>query len=112
MSFCPKCGAALKVEQPTAPPPPPSMTYRRNEKEEKEEKQEKGEKHEKRGYSFLGPLIGGLVLILLGLVTYLRITLSISQDIINAFVLVVIGIIIIIAAIYAATMASRRHPNP
>ncbi len=119
MSFCPKCGAALKFEQtaaPPPPPPPPSTTYRRRnekgEKEEKEEKQEKGEKHEKRGYGFLGPLIGGLILIFIGLVGYLQITLSVPQGIVNAFVLVVIGIIIIIAAIYAAAMATRRHPRP
>jgi predicted lipid-binding transport protein (Tim44 family) len=125
MSFCPKCGAALKVEQPpvaAAPPPPqapPAPPYRaekeekheKREKEEKHEKKEKTEKGEKREYGYIGPLIGGLVMIALGVMFYLAITTSIG-NVAWAFFIILIGIIIIIGAIYAATMASRRQPQP
>jgi F0F1-type ATP synthase assembly protein I len=126
MSFCPNCGAALKAVQPTAAAPPaPSRAekeekrekHEKGEKREKEEKdqrekREKTEKHEKRGYEygFAGTLVGGLILILLGLMFYIALTTTIGWGVIGAFCAVIIGIIIIIGAIYAATMASRRHP--
>jgi cation transport ATPase len=124
MSFCPKCGAALKVEQPSvaeAPPQaPPALPYRaekgeKREKQEKEEKHEKGEKTEKREkqeHGYIGPLIGGLILILVGFIFYLEITTMIASGVLWAFFFVIIGIIIIIGAIYAASMASRRQPQP
>jgi len=40
-------------------------------KTEKREKSEKAEKHEKREYGYIGPLIGGLILIAVGLMAYL-----------------------------------------
>jgi F0F1-type ATP synthase assembly protein I len=124
MSFCPNCGATLKAVQPTAAAQP---TPSRAEKEEKGEKHEKGEKrekeekdqrekrektekHEKREYGFAGPLVGGLILILFGLMFIITLTTTISWGVIGAFFAVIIGIIIIVGAIYAATMASRRHP--
>jgi Ca2+/Na+ antiporter len=124
MSFCPKCGAALKVEQPSvaeAPPQaPPAPPYRaekgeKREKQEKEEKHEKGEKTEKREkqeHGYIGPLIGGLILILVGFIFYLEITTMIASGVLWAFFFVIIGIVIIIGAIYAATMASKRQPQP
>jgi len=119
MSFCPKCGAALKVEQPPAEAAPPAPyrgekaeKHEKREKEEKErgEKREKGEKHEKREYGFVGPLIGGLILIFLGLMFFLAMTTAISWGAAAAIFLVIVGIIIILGAIYAMTMAGRRHP--
>jgi len=112
MTFCPKCGAALKAEQATVETR--TRTYRRDEKAEKEEKSEKSEKtekHEKRGYSFLAPLIGGLVLIFIGLVSYLDITGVVDRRIVWALFFVAIGVIIIVGAIYGSVMASRRHPR-
>jgi len=119
MSFCPNCGAPLKVEkpvaaQPAAPPPP--VRYRgekaeKQERDEKREKHEKGEKREKGEYGFMGPIIGGIVLIIIGLLSYLSITRVISGEIIGAVILVVIGVAIIIGVIYAAGMASRRYPR-
>lgn len=120
MSFCPKCGAALKVEQPPAEAAPPAP-YRaeKAEKHEKREKREKGEKeerekaekHEKREFSYIGSLIGGLILISIGLIFYLALTTSINVAVIGAFFIVIIGVIIILGAVYAAMMASRRHPE-
>jgi len=119
MAFCPKCGAPLKAEKPKEQPvaaPAPSIVYRgekaeKHEKEEKGEKGEKGEraeKHEKREFTFIGPLIGGLVLIFLGVISLLQITGRINKEILWALFFVVIGILIIVGAI----MASRRHPKP
>jgi uncharacterized membrane protein YvbJ len=114
MAFCPKCGAALKAESVAAP----RTTYRRNEKSEKDEKNEKdgrnekSEKHEKHGYSFLGPLIGGLVLIFIGLTSYLQITQAIDTKMMWAFFFVIVGVIIIVGGIVGVAMAGRRHPRP
>jgi uncharacterized membrane protein len=106
MAFCPKCGAALKAEQPRY------IAERvKGEKEEKKEKAEKAEKHEKREkheYAFIGPLIGGLILIIIGLMSYLHITGYVRREMIGAFFLVILGILVILGAIFAA----RRTPKP
>jgi uncharacterized membrane protein YvbJ len=109
MVFCPKCGAPLTVEQATPQPARPP-TYR-HEKEEKSEKgQEKREKHEKREYAFIGPLIGGLILLFIGLSAYLSVT-GYDPRVLWALFFVAVGVLIIVGAIYGATMASRRHPR-
>ena len=107
MTFCPKCGAPLKAERP--------QEWRRRaekgekaEKAEKSEKREKAEKHEKREFGFVGPLIGGLILIFLGLMFYLQLLGYRVWEIAWAFFFIIIGIIIIIGTIYA----TRRHPRP
>jgi len=64
MNFCSKCGATLG-------PLPPRVRREKEEKHEKREKSEKAEKHEKREYSYIGPLIGGLILIAVGLMAYI-----------------------------------------
>lgn len=119
MAFCPKCGAALKAEKPpveAAPAPARPRTEKaekaekaeKREKEEKTEKGEKEEKHEKGEFGILGPLIGGLVLIFLGLMSYLQVTGMLGREVVGASFLIIIGVIIIVAAIYA----TRRHPKP
>jgi len=113
MSFCPRCGASLKAEQVTARAPP--VTYRKDEKaekREKSEKSEKGEKREKGEYSFVGLLIGGLIVMLVGLVAYVDITGIASGRLVWAVFLVIIGLVIIIGAIYVALTVPRRHPKP
>jgi len=116
MAFCPKCGAPLKVKQPPAeaariPAPVRTEKAEKHEKGEKEEKREKTEKYEKREFGFMGPLIVGLILIFLGLMSYLQLTGFIGREIAGALFLFIIGIIIIIVGIYAAMMAARRHPR-
>lgn len=117
MIFCPKCGAPLKAEKPSEQPAAPTpMAYRgekaeKHEKEEKGEKGEKAEKYEKREYAFIGPLIGGLILIFLGFMAYLQISGFLGREVAGATFLIIIGIIIIVAAIYASMAASRRHPK-
>ena len=121
MNFCPKCGASLKVEKAAAPAPtPPPSPHVKVEKEEKHEKEEKGEKHEgaekeeryeKRESAFMGPLIGGFILIFAGLAFYTMLTSSISWQTLGAIFFVVIGIIVIAGAVYAAMKVARRHPR-
>lgn len=123
MNFCPKCGATLKAEKaaaaaPTTAPQPPTQ-HVKVEKEEKQEKEEKGEKtepekgerHEMRESAFIGPLIGGFVLVFAGFAFYAMLTGMFSWQTVGALFFVVIGIIVIAGAIYAASMASRRHPR-
>jgi len=104
MSFCPKCGTPLKAQPASMGSRP---TYRRDEKAEKGEKTEKREKGEKHEYGFLGPLIGGLILIFIGAASFLKI----DSSVIWAFFLVLIGVLIIVGAAYGYMMAARRHPK-
>jgi len=111
MAFCPKCGASLKVETQVAASHRREKEEKQEKAEEKEEKREKTEKHEKREWGFLGPLVGGIILIFIGLMTYLQITGLIGKENASAFILIVVGIVIMIAAVYGAILASRRHPK-
>jgi len=110
MSFCPKCGEPLKVVQPTAEAMPP--TPYRAEKAEKREKGEKEERYEKREYEYVGPLTGGLFLMLVGLIFYFMVTASLRWETAGALFFIVLGIIIMVGAIYGVTVAARRHPKP
>jgi len=127
--FCPKCGTALKPAPPppaapTPAPPPPPYREEKHEKREKEEraekreKEEKGEKHEKhekyerRELSYLAPLVGGLILILLGLMLYMTTHFAVQPQIWVAIFFITIGVIVIIAGAYAVTVATRRSPQP
>jgi uncharacterized membrane protein YvbJ len=109
MVFCPTCGAALKVEQ-AGPQRERAVRYG-HEKEEKV--REKREKHEKHEYAFMGPLIGGLILVFVGLSVYLSVeeATPAAHAMLWAVFLIFIGVAIIVGAVYAALMASRRHPR-
>ncbi len=123
MAFCPRCGASLKAVSAGQPAPPPAQPYYgRNEKSEKNEKQEKQEKNEhpqrtekqEKGESgFIGYLIGGLILITLGLFAVLQLSNYFTDPGQSwAIMLLIIGIIIIVGAIYVAMVARRRSPQP
>jgi uncharacterized membrane protein YvbJ len=115
MVFCPKCGASLKAEQQTGQVArPPTYRHEKEEKSEKGEKREKSEKREKREkheYAFIGPLIGGLILVFLGVMAYLSIANVVERRVWIALFFILIGIVIIFGAIYGAMLASRRHPK-
>ena len=108
MVFCPKCGAALKAEKTRAHR---AEKGEKQEKQEKQEKREKSEKYEKREFGFIGPLIGGLILVLLGFISYLQVIGFFGREIVGALFLVMIGVIIIVVGLYAMVLASRRHPR-
>ena len=116
MTFCPQCGASL------AKGLAPTVHYRsekaekqeKQEKQEKEEKMEKGEqqeKYEKREYGVLGPLIGGIILIIVGFMAYLVTTEVITFRSILPFVLVIIGVVVIIGVIVGVATARGRNPR-
>jgi uncharacterized membrane protein YvbJ len=118
MVFCPHCGASLKgTAAPALAPPTQPYRYEKAEKNENREKQEKaehperGEKQEKSEAGFVGYLIGGLILITIGVFALLDLTspLNSSQDL--AAMLLVIGIIIIVGAVYIATRARKHFPS-
>ena len=123
MVFCPRCGASLKDTSPGQPAPPSQPYPRRNEKSEKNEKnekqeknnrQEKGQNQEKGETGFIGYLIGGLILITLGLFSILQISnyFEAKSGQSWAIMLLIIGVIIIIGAIYVAMTARKRSPKP
>ncbi len=122
MTFCPRCGASLKVDSGArATTPPYSPQYRqKGEKAEKQEKDEKNEKNEKNepekqekgSYGFVGWLIGGLILITIGVFSILSINFNFDVRQGWAFFLLIIGIIVIVGAIYIATQARKRSPLP
>ncbi|MGA3289104.1 MAG: zinc ribbon domain-containing protein [Candidatus Bathyarchaeia archaeon] len=100
MAFCPKCGAALKSTTPSEVVP----ESEEQEKQEKHENPADVEIQDKNQYGFVRYLIAGLILIIVGVFAILDLTSRISasgQDI--AIVLIIIGIIIIIGAIYVTT---------
>jgi predicted lipid-binding transport protein (Tim44 family) len=118
MTFCPRCGASLKIETPTqAPPaasyaPQPPMRNEKSEKQEKNQQQpEKGEKHEKGEFGFVGFLIAGLVVLLIGVVAFLRVSGALASAWEGPITMLVIGFAIIIVGVYVATMARRRNPH-
>jgi uncharacterized membrane protein YvbJ len=120
MGFCPRCGAPLKLEAPVQAQPAPPAPRReekaeKGEKQEKREKQEpeKGEKHEKGEYGFVGWLIGGLILIFIGAMAFLNIHYHfVTPAVGTALFLLIVGVTIIIAAIYLVTTARKRSPSP
>lgn len=120
-SFCPQCGATLKVGAPTPPVIPEHYRREKSEKAEKQEKQEKEEKMEKgeqaekyeaRGYNVLGPLIGGIILIFVGLIFYLAVTDVLDFHDIFPFLMIVIGAVVILGVAVAAFMAKEKNPRP
>jgi cation transport ATPase len=126
MVFCPRCGASLKDTSPGQPTPSAQPYPRRNEKSEKNEKNEKNEKQEKNNHQeksqnqekgetgFIGYLIGGLILITLGLFSVLQLSnyFEANSGQSWAIMLLIIGVIIIIGAIYVAMVARKRSPQP
>jgi len=116
MAFCPRCGASLKGAPPPVQPAP-VQSYRRNEKQEKNEKDEKHEsreKQEKGERGFVGYLIGGLILITFGLFSVLQLSgyFTVNSGQSWALMLLIIGVIIIIGAVYTAMTARRHSPVP
>lgn len=117
MAFCPRCGAPLKMEAPPQPAPVPApQRVEKAEKGEKGEKQEKhepekGEKREMNQFGFVGLVIGGLVLIILGFFAYLRVANIVTDGMSSALTLLIIGLIVIVVGIYVASMARRRYPS-
>jgi uncharacterized membrane protein YvbJ len=101
MFYCPHCGTTLKgTTQSQTPPAPPNHP-------------EKGEKQVESEHSFIRFLIGGLILITIGVFAILDLTssaLTSGQDLV--VMLFIIGIIIIIGAVYVAITGRKRSQPP
>ncbi len=121
MVFCIGCGASLKTsssDQTSQSSPTPAQPINRsderldkNEKEEKQQHPETGEKHRKGEAGFIVYLIGGLILITFGIFSVLEISGYFnSAD--WAIMLLIIGVIIIVGAIYVFVFARKRAPIP
>lgn len=98
-AFCPRCGAAA-VSAPAATyvaqQPGTRARNEWGEKHEKHEKREKNEKGEKSTHGgMLGPVVGGLVLIWLGVTFYLEQNGNLPSDIWWAYFVAGVGIILI-----------------
>ncbi|MCX8150219.1 MAG: zinc-ribbon domain-containing protein [Candidatus Bathyarchaeota archaeon] len=121
MAFCPRCGASVGAAGVASAPQP---QYQRREKSEKQEKQEKGEKqeknepeksekHEKGEFSFIGWLIGGLILIFIGSLYFLNLHFRlVNTTTAWALLLLVIGVVIIAVGAYLGIKARRQNPQP
>ena len=109
--FCPSCGQDLKAER-VLRGPRMAEKLEKAEKGEKREKSEKEEKHEKEEISPVAALAGGLILIFIGVTSFLATSGFISWREVGPYLLLFLGVIIIIAAIYAGVMAKRRSPRP
>lgn len=109
MKHCPKCGASLKLGAISR------ETYEKYEKEEKterHEKEEKTEKHEKEEVSRFWILIFGIIIVIIGATSLITALLDLPSSWRGAVLLVSIGIVIILFAIYGAMKSSRRNPRP
>jgi len=120
-SFCPRCGATLKAGEARAPMSPEryrsekTEKQEKNEKNEKEEKMEKGEqqeKYEKQEFGILGPLIGGVILIIIGFILYLTVEGIINLRSLFPVVLIIVGAIVILGVIIGGVMARGKNPRP
>ena len=124
MVFCIGCGASLKTsstDQPGQSSPTPAQPIRSDERSENNEKQKnqqqptKGEKQTKGEAGFIVYLIGGLILITLGIFSVLEISgyfNSADSGQSWAIMLLIIGVIIIVGAIYVFVFARKRAPIP
>ncbi len=114
MAFCPRCGAPVKAGVDSAA----HFQTQRGEKAEKAEKQEKnekensekGEKQEKNEYGFIGWLIGGLILIVVGLLSILQFSNVIPSGTMGPVLVLLVGSLIIIAALYYVFSARKKTP--
>ena len=120
-AFCPRCGASLKAAAPTPPRHPEYYSHEKSEKQEKQEKHEKEEKmekgeqqekYEKQEYGVLGPLVGGVILILVGFLLYLGVSGVIDISSIWPVFLIIIGAMVILGVAVGAVMARKKNPRP
>ena len=120
-SFCSRCGTQVFGATPPSPPAtpaPPSYPYgrQRHEKQEKHEKNEKNEKNEKGGGrgsgGLVGPIVGGLILVWLGVTFYLEQNGTISSSNWWAYFIVGIGAILILQGVLLFGMQRRPFFGP
>jgi uncharacterized Zn finger protein (UPF0148 family) len=120
-SYCPGCGTpvttasvAAVAQQSPAPEPYSRKAYRHEkyEKEEKHEKNEKGEKGSGRPGSIIGPVVGGLIVIWLGVTFYLQEIGSIPSANWWAYFILGIGFILVLQGLLVYSQSRRPFYGP
>jgi len=106
MRYCPKCGASIGAARISR------ESYEKQEKQEKHEKHEKQEKHEKGEGSRSWVLLGGFILIVFGLVSIVSTYVHIPSLFSGGILLVLVGIVIMVIAVYGVTRAAVTNPKP
>ena len=118
MSFCPQCGTAIKATETESTQYYRSEKGEKNEKQEKHEKEEKTEKnehqekYEKQEFGILGPFVGGIILIFVGVMFFLAVSGSINFSSVFPFFLIIIGGLVILGVAIGAVMARKKNPMP
>lgn len=115
--FCARCGSPVEAPAPTAGAvSPPIYSHRREHRNEKSEKQEKHEKEEKgekgRGGNIIGPVIGGLILVWLGVTFYLQQVGTIPSENWWAYFVAGIGVVIIVQGLLLYSTRRRAFFGP
>jgi hypothetical protein len=120
-SYCPICGtpvpsAPVGTGAQPAPSPGPysrrAYRYEKYEKQEKLEKNEKGEKGTGRPGSIIGPVVGGLILIWLGITFYLQEIGSIPLANWWAYFILGIGFILVLQGLLVYSQSRRPFYGP
>ena len=106
MRYCPKCGASIGAARSREA----YEKQEKQEKHEKHEKHEKQEKHEKEETSRFWVLLGGLILIAFGLLSVVVTYFPSSSY--GAVFVVLIGVLIMIIAVYGGVKAASSSPEP
>ena len=112
VAFCPRCGTSLKGAASPEPEPPKEHFNVYEQPQNREPPvPEKAEKKEKTEHGFIGYLMGGLILLTIGVFGLLDLTnpANSSQDL--AAMLLIIGIIIVVGAIYMALTTWKHIPK-
>ena len=76
------------------------------------EKGEQQEKYEKQEFGILGPLIGGVILTIVGFILYLTVSGVINLRSLFPVILIIIGAIVILAVIIGVVRAKGKSPRP
>ena len=114
-AFCPKCGVSLK--------PMGGVDWRQEMRQRRREWRERrrqwraerraarrGERPEKHEHPFIGTVIAGSILILIGVLAFFAATAALTPELAEAYIFIIVGIIVLALAVYVAILAFRRHP--
>ena len=112
MAFCSKCGTSLKgtqYEDIKDRTKAESRDVRREWREERRKmREERWNRYGERRFRFIGPLIGGTILVLLGLAFYLQVVEGFGIWLLLSSIFIILGILVIVVGIYVITVLTRR----
>ena len=112
MAFCSKCGTSLKGSQYEDIKDRAKAEIRDAKREWREERRRMREERWNRYgggmFRFIGPLIGGIILVLLGLAFYLQVVEGFGIWFFISSFFIIMGILVIVIGIYVITVLTRR----